>query len=209
MDFQLLLIRSGWSNPQARLPRATQERVAYRHRQGRLERLSYPNLSSPQATARSVLLLPEVTRFRLRFYRQGEWLTAWHAGGLLPQAVEITVETPALGKYGASSRCPRRGHDEKQRGMALLMVLLMMSLMAIVAVNINDHWQRSLARTQSQQDRLRAKWLLLGGEIYAQQRWRQAGEQRKAWGASGAAFSMRTEEGKWRYACAGSMPVST
>ena len=97
MDFQLLLIRSGWSNPQARLPRATQERVAYRHRQGRLERLSYPNLSSPQATARSVLLLPEVTRFRLRFYRQGEWLTAWHAGGLLPQAVEITVETPRWG----------------------------------------------------------------------------------------------------------------
>ena len=54
-------------------------------------------MSSPQATARSVLLLPEVTRFRLRFYRQGEWLTAWHAGGLLPQAVEITVETPRWG----------------------------------------------------------------------------------------------------------------
>ena len=33
--------------------------------------------------------------------------------------------------------------------MALLMVLLMMSLMAIVAVNINDHWQRSLARPVS------------------------------------------------------------
>ncbi|WP_266096913.1 type II secretion system protein GspK [Serratia ureilytica] len=70
----------------------------------------------------------------------------------------------------------------KQRGMALLMVLLMMSLMAIVAVNINDNWQRSLVRTQSQQDRLRAKWLLLGGESYARQRLQQAGEQRKAWG---------------------------
>ncbi|MCP1104705.1 type II secretion system minor pseudopilin GspJ [Serratia nevei] len=97
-DFQLLLIRNGWPNPQARLPRATLERVAYRYRQGRLERLSYPNLSSPQAAARSVLLLPEVTRFRLRFYQQGEWLTAWRAGGLLPQAVEIVVETPALGE---------------------------------------------------------------------------------------------------------------
>ncbi|MCP1104704.1 type II secretion system minor pseudopilin GspK [Serratia nevei] len=85
---------------------------------------------------------------------------------------------------------------KKQRGMALLMVLLMMSLMAIVAVNINDNWQRSLARTQSQQDRLRAKWLLLGGEVYALQRWQPAGEQRKAWGASGAALSMRTEEGE-------------
>ncbi|EPC6044383.1 type II secretion system minor pseudopilin GspJ [Serratia ureilytica] len=97
-DFQLLLIRNGWPNPQARLPRATQERVAYRYRQGRLERLSYPNLSSPQAAARGVLLLSEVTRFQLRFYRQGEWLTAWRAGGLLPQAVEIVIDTPALGE---------------------------------------------------------------------------------------------------------------
>ncbi|MEL5388989.1 type II secretion system minor pseudopilin GspJ [Serratia ureilytica] len=97
-DFQLLLIRNGWPNPQTRLPRATQERVAYRYRQGRLERLSYPNLSSPQAAARSVLLLSEVTRFQLRFYRQGEWLTAWRAGGLLPQAVEIAIDTSALGE---------------------------------------------------------------------------------------------------------------
>ncbi|HGM5253724.1 TPA: type II secretion system minor pseudopilin GspJ [Serratia marcescens] len=97
-DFQLLLIRNGWPNPQARLPRATQERVAYLYRQGRLERLSYPNLSSPQTAARSVLLLSEVTRFQLRFYRQGEWLTAWRAGGLLPQAVEIAIDTPALGE---------------------------------------------------------------------------------------------------------------
>ncbi|HGM6604796.1 type II secretion system minor pseudopilin GspJ [Serratia ureilytica] len=97
-DFQLLLIRNGWPNPQARLPRATQERVGYRYRQGRLERLSYPNLSSPQTATRSVLLLSEVTRFQLRFYRQGEWLTAWRAGGLLPQAVEIAIDTPALGE---------------------------------------------------------------------------------------------------------------
>ncbi|MEX0633408.1 type II secretion system protein GspJ [Serratia ureilytica] len=41
--------------------------MEYRYRQGRLERLSYPSLGSPQAAARSVLLLPEVTRFRLRF----------------------------------------------------------------------------------------------------------------------------------------------
>ncbi|MEW7001877.1 type II secretion system protein GspJ [Serratia ureilytica] len=71
--------------------------MEYRYRQGRLERLSYPSLGSPQAAARSVLLLPEVTRFRLRFYLQGEWLTAWRAGGLLPQAVEIVVETPRWG----------------------------------------------------------------------------------------------------------------
>ena len=53
-----------------------------------------------------MLLLPEVTRFRLRFYLQGEWLTAWRAGGLLPQAVEIVVETPALGEVRRSVTVP-------------------------------------------------------------------------------------------------------
>ncbi len=75
------------------------------------------------------------------------------------------------------------------------MVLLLMSLMAIVAININDNWQRSLARTQSQQDRLKAKWLLLGGRSTPNS---DCGRRREAQGlgASGAAFSMRTEEGR-------------
>lgn len=85
---------------------------------------------------------------------------------------------------------------KNQRGMALLMVLLMMSLMAIVAVNINDYWQRALVRTQSQQDQLKAKWMLLGGEIYAKQRLWQAKEKQAAWEIPGEALNMRTEEGE-------------
>lgn len=96
-DVQLMLIRSHWPNPQARLPRSTLERVEYRLRRGGLERLSYPHLDSPGSAARSVLLLPDASRFRLRFYHRGEWLTVWRAGNFLPQAVEITIETPALG----------------------------------------------------------------------------------------------------------------
>lgn len=87
----------------------------------------------------------------------------------------------------------------KQRGMALLMVLLMMSVMAIIAVNINGYWQRAMTRAQSQQDQLRAKWLLLGGEIYAK-RWLQQSLDKQpsvnlgqAWAREDIA--MRTEEG--------------
>ncbi len=97
-DFQLMLIRGQWPNPEARLPRSTRERVEYRFRQGRLERLSYPSLSSPSSVVRRVLLLSDVSRFRLRFYHQGEWLATWHAGSFLPQAVEIIIDTPALGE---------------------------------------------------------------------------------------------------------------
>lgn len=88
----------------------------------------------------------------------------------------------------------------KQRGMALLMVLLMMSVMAIIAVNINGYWQRAMTRAQSQQDQLRAKWLLLGGEIYAK-RWLQQSLDKQpsvnlgqAWAREDIA--MRTEEGE-------------
>lgn len=88
----------------------------------------------------------------------------------------------------------------KQRGMALLMVLLMMSVMTIIAVNINSYWQRSLTRAQFQQDQLRAKWLLLGGEIYAKRQLQQALDKQvsvslgQAWAREDMA--MRTEEGE-------------
>lgn len=86
----------------------------------------------------------------------------------------------------------------KQRGMALLMVLLMMSVMTIIAVNINNYWQRSLTRTQTQQDQLTAKWLLLGGEIYAKRQLQQALDKQvsvslgQAWARED--IVMRTEE---------------
>ncbi|MFG1174502.1 type II secretion system minor pseudopilin GspJ [Erwiniaceae bacterium CAU 1747] len=96
--YQIMLVRSGWQNHDGRLPRSTLERVRYRWQQGQLERLSYPDLSLSSTAVRSVLLLPEVTQFRLRFYDRGEWLAQWRAGGVIPQAVEIIIETPALGE---------------------------------------------------------------------------------------------------------------
>lgn len=85
---------------------------------------------------------------------------------------------------------------KKQRGMALLMVLLMMSLMAAVAVSINGYWQRALARTQFQQEQLQAKWLLLGAEAYAKSRLQQARDAQSAWALPDEALRMRTPEGE-------------
>ncbi len=83
----------------------------------------------------------------------------------------------------------------RQRGMALLMVLLMMSLMAAAAVDISGYWQRALDRTQSQQERLQAKWLLLGAESYARQRFLQEKDRRNQWTPAGLTMDMRTEQG--------------
>lgn len=52
----------------------------------------------------------------------------------------------------------------RQRGMALLVVLLMMATMAAVAVNTQEYWQRAFSRADGQQFRQQAKWTLLGAE---------------------------------------------
>lgn len=96
-NYRVMLIREGWQNPGGRLPRSTLERVEYRLEKGRLARLSYPDLDSPASATRRVTLLTDVRRFQLRFYSQGQWLTAWRASTLLPQAVEIGIETRDFG----------------------------------------------------------------------------------------------------------------
>ncbi|MBJ2066877.1 type II secretion system minor pseudopilin GspK [Serratia odorifera] len=80
----------------------------------------------------------------------------------------------------------------KQRGMALLIVLLMVATMAAVAVNTQEYWLRAVNRAESQQFRQQAKWTLLGAEewvrlqlleglpsdsVHLGQRWAQAGQR--------------------------------
>lgn len=53
---------------------------------------------------------------------------------------------------------------KRQQGMALLVVLLILSLMTILAVTISERWQRSLQRTVNLQNQLQGKWYALAGE---------------------------------------------
>lgn len=57
----------------------------------------------------------------------------------------------------------------RDKGMALLMVMLLLALMAALAVGINQFWQSAFDRTLAQQTRLQAKWHLLGAESIARQ----------------------------------------
>ncbi|WP_145522054.1 type II secretion system minor pseudopilin GspK [Yersinia aldovae] len=58
--------------------------------------------------------------------------------------------------------------NNHQRGMALLVVLMITSVMAITAVNMNDYWLRAFNRATSAQFYQQSKWLLLSMESLVQ-----------------------------------------
>ena len=91
----LALIRSGNALQQNAL--AAPQRVAYRFREGRVERLSWASIdSAPREEPTAVSVLPAARSFAFRFLdTRGEWRSAWGqpgAGDELPAAVEITLE---------------------------------------------------------------------------------------------------------------------
>lgn len=53
---------------------------------------------------------------------------------------------------------------QQQRGMAVLMVLLLITMMVLLAVNTNERFFQALRRADSGQFALQAKWSLLGAE---------------------------------------------
>jgi general secretion pathway protein K len=58
---------------------------------------------------------------------------------------------------------------KQSRGMALLIVLLLLALMAILSMGIQQYWQLTFARTLHAQTAFQAKWDLLAGEQFARQ----------------------------------------
>lgn len=95
---ELELVRLHWANPGALLARSSLERVRYRLQEGQLQRLSYPTPDAELSLARIVPVMQGVSHFQLRFWQGGAWVQGWYASSLLPQAIEITVEHPAVGR---------------------------------------------------------------------------------------------------------------
>lgn len=88
----LQLVRLGWSNP-GNATRPTVQKVEYWLREGRLERVGYPQVDGA-APSDPAVLLADVTALALRFRnKRGEWLEDWRPAqpDLLPVLVEMTV----------------------------------------------------------------------------------------------------------------------
>ena len=90
----LMLTRSG--SPLQENALAAPQRVAYRFRDGRIERLTWAGVDAApreEPTAVTVLTPAKSLSFRFMDPRSTEWRTVWPGGSaLLPAAVELTVE---------------------------------------------------------------------------------------------------------------------
>lgn len=101
-DASALFVRAGWLNPGGELRRSELQKVGYRLRQHKLERLTYLYPDAITGTQPTVTaLLSNVSAFSLRFYKNGEWLTQWSTPTALPSAVEVSV---TLDDYGSLRR---------------------------------------------------------------------------------------------------------
>ena len=101
-DWSVSFIRNGWFNPGAQLPRSNLQKVGYRLRENKLERLSYLYVDPVVGTEPMVTpLLDGVKSFKLRFYANGLWATEWSNTAQLPRAIELELE---LTDYGVLRR---------------------------------------------------------------------------------------------------------
>lgn len=90
-------VRDGWRNPGMILPRSELQSVAYRVREGKLEKLFHIYTDPITGTEpKSQILLDDIEDFVLQFYAEGSWKEQWEQG-TLPQAVSVTVTTKNLG----------------------------------------------------------------------------------------------------------------
>lgn len=114
------LVRMGWSNP-GNATRPSVQKVEYWWREGRLERVGYPQIDGA-APAVPAVLLADVTALDLRFRnKRGEWRADWRPGqpDLLPALVEMTVtrrdRPPLLMRFvvgpGGNEKVPGSGPD--------------------------------------------------------------------------------------------------
>ena len=91
----LAFVRHGWDRGEG----GTVQRVGYRLRDGRLERLSFRNVDGG-GEAVAVPLLDGVTALRLRYRDEdGAWLERWNHSDetRLPEAIELVTRTQTQG----------------------------------------------------------------------------------------------------------------
>ncbi|MGL4206665.1 MAG: type II secretion system minor pseudopilin GspJ [Aeromonadaceae bacterium] len=98
-DWSVSFVRGGWLNPGAVLPRSQLQKVGYRLREGKLERLSYLYVDPVIGTEPTVTpVLEQVKNFGLRFWNGTEWVEEWSKSSALPAAVEVTLVLEDYGK---------------------------------------------------------------------------------------------------------------
>lgn len=92
-------VRGGALNPGFILPRGEVIRVWYRLKEGKLERAVYPYPDTIVGfEPKYEELLTDVTSFKVRYYKYGNWVESWPDRINLPLGVKVEVELKDYGK---------------------------------------------------------------------------------------------------------------
>ena len=98
-DWSLLFVRTGWLNPGGMLVRSQLQKVGYRLRDNKLERLSFLYLDPVIGTEPTVTtVLDRVEGFKLRFFNGTAWLDEWTNTATLPFGLEVELQLKDYGK---------------------------------------------------------------------------------------------------------------
>jgi general secretion pathway protein J len=103
-------VRAGWGNPDG-AARASLQRVEWRLEAGRLERRAAPMIDGAQA-GEAAVLVEGVRDLTVRVHMGGQWQARWPVPGMamlpgaLPDAVELSFDSPATGPVVQRFRLP-------------------------------------------------------------------------------------------------------
>ena len=167
------------------------ERVRWRLEEGRLYRDVWPVIDSPaDVKADEVPIVSEVKSLAWRFYRQG-WQKSWSDPAHLPDGVELTLSMENGDTWRWVCTCHRvrrracrraRGRDcaatrattcsggetmsalRKQKGVALLVVLILLVMMSALAAKISQQFCRNLQKTHYQVSQQQLRWAMQAQE---------------------------------------------
>ncbi|BBG86752.1 general secretion pathway protein J [Aeromonas hydrophila] len=101
-DWGMAFMRGGWLNPDGMLPRSGLQRVGWRLKDHKLERLSYLYPDPVIGTEPRIQpMLERVTALRLYFYDKGAWKEEWTQRNVLPYGLAVELD---LEDYGTIRR---------------------------------------------------------------------------------------------------------
>lgn len=98
-DWSAIFVRGGWLNPGGMLVRSQLQKVGYRLRENKLERLSYLYLDPVIGTEPTVTtVLEKVEGFKLRFHNGTQWVDEWTSTATVPFGIEVELKLQDYGK---------------------------------------------------------------------------------------------------------------
>ncbi|WP_165767159.1 type II secretion system minor pseudopilin GspJ [Parendozoicomonas haliclonae] len=98
-DEAISFTRSQWRNPQYTLPRSELQKISYRLKEHRLERLYHYTLDPAENTEPEIRpLLDKITQLEFRFFINGSWQESFTEQNTFPQGVMVRLQLEDIGE---------------------------------------------------------------------------------------------------------------